>query len=435
MSKIIYSDEDGFKKKLETYILKDRSIEEDIYEKVKQIIDNVKRTGDKALSDYTMKYDQFDLKITDIKVSQEEISNAVKDCDSDLIFALKKAAKRIRDFHDLQTPNNFNHKDKEGVVLGVKWNPLDSVGLYVPGGKASYPSSVLMTAIPAVVAGVSEISMCVPAPKGYLNSSILTAAEIAGVKNIYKIGGAQAIAAMAFGTDTIKPVNKIFGPGNLWVAEAKRQVFGKTGIDMLAGPSEIMVIADDKNNPIWIAFDLLSQAEHDFAAQSILLTDNAEFAKNVENEINKILKTIPRAKISTKSWNNNGLIIVLDDLKKSVDIVNLFAPEHIELAVDNPEELSEGIKNAGAIFLGRYSPEAIGDYVAGPNHVLPTSRTARFSSGLSTIDYMKKTSLIKCDEKSLINIAPSAIAIADSEGLHAHSMSMSLRTKFLKNEK
>ena len=435
MSKIIYSDEDGFKKKLENFILKERSIEEDIYEKVKQIIENVKRAGDKALSDYTEKFDQFNLKISDIKVSQKEISKAIKECDSDLIIALKKAAKRIKDFHDSQTPNNFKYKDKEGVVLGVKWNPLDSVGLYVPGGKASYPSSVLMTAIPAVVAGVSEISMCVPAPKGYLSPSILAASEIAGVKNIYKIGGAQAIAAMAFGTETIKPVNKIFGPGNSWVAEAKRQVFGKTGIDMLAGPSEIMVIADDKNDPIWIANDLLSQAEHDFAAQSILLTDNIEFAKNVEIEINKMLKTLPRAIISTKSWNNNGLIIVLDDLKKSVDIVNLFSPEHIELAVENPEELSEGIKNAGAMFLGRYTPEAIGDYVAGPNHVLPTSRTARFSSGLSTIDYMKKTSLIKCDEKSLMSIAPTAITIANSEGLYAHSMSMSLRTKFLKNEK
>ena len=331
-------------------------------------------------------------------------------------------------------PSDFNFEDKDNVFLGVKWDPLDSVGLYVPGGKASYPSSVLMTAVPAKIAGVKNISMCVPAPKGELNSSVLLAAKIAGVKNIYKIGGAQAIAALAYGTETIRPVNKIFGPGNTWVAEAKRQVFGQVGIDMMAGPSEILVLADKKNNHKWIAADLLSQAEHDVAAQSILITDDISFAKKVEIEINNFLKTMPRSDISKVSWNQNGLILVIKELRDAIDIINYVAPEHLELAIDKPEQYAKKIKNAGAIFMGRFVPEAIGDYVAGPNHVLPTSRTARFSSGLSTIDYMTRTSLIKCSKKSLKNIAPAAIKIAQSEGLYAHALSMSIRTNGLIDE-
>ena len=289
-----------------------------------------------------------------------------------------------------------------------------------------------MTAVPAKIAGVKNISMCVPAPKGILNSSVLLAAKISGVKNIYKIGGAQAIAALTFGTESISSVNKIFGPGNSWVAEAKRQVFGKVGIDMLAGPSEIMVLADNKNNSKWIAADLLSQAEHDVAAQSILITDDLAFA--CWKGINKLLNILPRSDISKVSWNENRLILVVKELKDSIDIINLVAPEHLELAVDGSEKYIKNIKNAGAIFMGRYVPEAIGDYIAGPNHVLPTSRTARFSSGLSTMDYMTRTSLVKCSKKSLKNISSAAIKIAESEGLYAHALSMSIRTNGSKNE-
>lgn len=422
-------------KKLNSFLFKNRLREKNISDKVSEIILNVKNKGDKALVKYTKKYDNYNINNNLLKVSESEINYAIKDCSSDLKKALKIAAKRIGDFHKLQTPEDFKHRDKEGVYLGVKWTPLDSVGLYVPGGKASYPSSVLMTAVPAKIAGVNEISMCVPSPKGYLNSSVLLAAKIAGVNNIYKIGGAQAIAALAFGTETITPVNKIFGPGNSWVAEAKRQVFGKVGIDMLAGPSEIMVLADKKNNPKWIAADLLSQAEHDFAAQSILITNDLNFAKKVEIEIKKLFKILPRSEISQVSWKENGLIIVVKDWKKAIEIINFVAPEHLELAIDKPESISKNVKNAGAIFMGRYVPEAIGDYIAGPNHVLPTSGTAKFSSGLSTVDFMKRTSLVKCNKKSLSSIAPSAIRISKSEGLFAHALSMQIRTKKFKNEK
>jgi len=435
MTKIINLSNGLSEKKLKNILLKNRLSENNISDKVSEIILNVKNKGDKALGKYTKKYDKFNIINNVFKVSESEINLAIKNCSNNLKKALKVAAKRIGDFHKSQIPEDFKHKDKEGVYLGVKWTPLDSVGLYVPGGKASYPSSVLMTAMPAKIAGVNEISMCVPAPKGYLNASVLLAAKIAGVKNIYKIGGAQAIAALAFGTETIKPVNKIFGPGNAWVAEAKRQVFGKVGIDMLAGPSEIMVLADNKNNPKWIAADLLSQAEHDFAAQSILITNNLFFAKKVESEIKNLFKTLPRSEISRVSWNNNGLIILVKDWDQAIRIVNFVAPEHLELAIDKPESLLKKINNAGAIFMGRYVPEAIGDYIAGPNHVLPTSRTAKFSSGLSTVDFMKRTSLVKCSKKSLLNIAPSAIRIAESEGLYAHALSMQIRTNDLKNEK
>ena len=435
MTKILNSNGDLSNKKLKNFLLKNRFKEENISGKVSEIIVNVKNQGNKALVRYTKKYDGYNINNNLLKVSESEINHAIKDCSKDLKKALKSAAKRISDFHKFQIPKDFIFKDKEGVYLGVKWTPLDSVGLYVPGGKASYPSSVLMTAIPAKIAGVNEISMCVPAPKGYLNDSVLLAAKIAGVKNIYKIGGAQAIAAFTFGTETIMPVNKIFGPGNSWVAEAKRQVFGKVGIDMLAGPSEIMVLADNKNNPKWIAADLLSQAEHDFAAQSILITNDLNFAKKVEIEIKILLITLPRSEISRVSWINNGLMVVVKDWKQATKIVNFVAPEHLEIAIDKPEKVLKNIKNAGAVFMGRYVPEAIGDYVAGPNHVLPTSRTAKFSSGLSTIDFMKRTSLVKCSKKSLLNIAPSAIRIAKSEGLYAHALSMQIRTNNLNNEK
>ena len=432
MTKIIRSSISLSNNKLGSYLNKNRQSEMNITEVVKKIIKYVRKNGDKALTKFTKKFDSYN--VDNFKVSDEEIKEAIKSCDSELSKSLKIAAKRIGDFHKLQMPSDFNFEDKDNVFLGVKWDPLDSVGLYVPGGKASYPSSVLMTAVPAKIAGVKNISMCVPAPKGELNSSVLLAAKIAGVKNIYKIGGAQAIAALAYGTETIRPVNKIFGPGNTWVAEAKRQVFGQVGIDMMAGPSEILVLADKKNNHKWIAADLLSQAEHDVAAQSILITDDIFFAKKVELEINNFLKILPRSDISKVSWNQNGLILVIKELRDAIDIINYVAPEHLELAIDKPEQYAKKIKNAGAIFMGRFVPEAIGDYVAGPNHVLPTSRTARFSSGLSTIDYMTRTSLIKCSKKSLKNIAPAAIKIAQSEGLYAHALSMSIRTNGLIDE-
>ncbi len=432
MTKILKFSNKLFSAKLNKFINKDRQKSTNITEKVRKIILDVKNNGDKALAKYTKRFDENN--IEDFKVSDAEMNDALKSCDNELARSLKIAAKRIGEFHKLQMPSDFNYKDKDEVFLGVKWNPLDSVGLYVPGGKASYPSSVLMTAVPAKIAGVKNISMCVPAPKGILNSSVLLAAKISGVKNIYKIGGAQAIAALTFGTESISSVNKIFGPGNSWVAEAKRQVFGKVGIDMLAGPSEIMVLADNKNNSKWIAADLLSQAEHDVAAQSILITDDLAFANNVERDINKLLNILPRSDISKVSWNENGLILVVKELKDSIDIINLVAPEHLELAVDGSEKYIKKIKNAGAIFMGRYVPEAIGDYIAGPNHVLPTSRTARFSSGLSTMDYMTRTSLVKCSKKSLKNISSAAIKIAESEGLYAHALSMSIRTNGSKNE-
>ena len=435
MKKILNSDSKGFSEKLNDYILNNRSTNLDVSEKVKIIIESILSEGDKALSELTFKYDNYDIMKEGICVDKKDIDVAYRECEKELVDAIEKAADRISAFHERQLPNNISYKDDSNVQLSSRWTPLDSVGLYVPGGKASYPSSVIMTAIPAKTAKVPEVSMCVPCPKGYLNPSILVAAKVCGVEKIYKIGGAQAIAAMAYGTNTVKKVNKIFGPGNEWVAEAKRQLFGKVGIDMVAGPSEILVISDNKCDPNWIAADLLSQAEHDTESQSILITDNLDFAKNVENAINSLIKSLKRKEIAEASWNNNGIIIVVENLMHSIDIVNKIAPEHLEISVENPEEIAKKINNAGSIFLGRFVPEAIGDYIAGPNHVLPTARTARFSSGISTIDYMRRTSLIKCDSGALNEIAPSAIKIAENEGLDAHALSMKIRMNNFKNEK
>ena len=435
MKKILNFDSKGFSEKLNDYISNNRSTNLDVSEKVKIILESIICEGDKALSELTFKYDNYDIMKEGICVDKKDIDAAYRECEKELVDAIEKAADRISAFHERQLPNNISYKDDSNVQLASRWTPLDSVGLYVPGGKASYPSSVIMTAIPAKTAKVPEVSMCVPCPKGYLNPSILVAAKVCGVEKIYKIGGAQAIAAMAYGTNTVKKVNKIFGPGNAWVAEAKRQLFGKVGIDMIAGPSEILVISDNKSDPNWIAADLLSQAEHDTESQSILITDNLDFAKNVENAINSLIKSLKRKEIAEASWNNNGIIIVIEDLMHSIDIINKIAPEHLEISVDNPEDIAKKINNAGSIFLGRFVPEAIGDYIAGPNHVLPTARTARFSSGISTIDYMRRTSLIKCDSGALNEIAPSAIKIAENEGLDAHALSMKIRMNNFKNEK
>ncbi|MBM3617676.1 MAG: histidinol dehydrogenase, partial [Alphaproteobacteria bacterium] len=315
----------------------------------------------------------------------------------------------------------------DGVKLGVRWRAVSDVGLYVPGGQASYPSSVLMNAIPAKVAGVPRLVMVVPTPNGDINPAIMEAAELAGVDEIYPIGGAQAVAALAYGTASIKPVHKIVGPGNAFVAEAKRQVFGAVGIDMVAGPSEILVVADSKNHPHWIAADLMSQAEHDQAAQAILITDSEEFAAEVVNAVKKLLEMLPRAAIAGASWEDHGAVIIVPEMHDAIALVNTLAPEHLELAVDHPEAFAEHIHHAGAIFLGRWTPEAIGDYVGGPSHVLPTSRTARFSSALTVTDFMKRSSLIGCTQESLARIAPAAITLAEAEGLQAHGLSVSLR--------
>jgi len=419
---------------LNSFISNNRSTGLDISDQVKRIISNVKENGDQAINELTLKYDNYDIEKNGILVSQDDINNAYDKCDKELIYALELAAERISAFHELQLPKNISYVDNNNVSLSSRWSPLDSVGLYVPGGKASYPSSVLMTAIPAKIAKVPEISMCVPSPNGYLNPSVLVAAKITGIKKIYKIGGAQAISAMTYGSESVKSVNKIFGPGNSWVAEAKRQLFGKVGIDMVAGPSEILVIADSLSNPSWIAADLLSQAEHGVDSQSILITDNIDFANKVEIEINSLIKSLDRAEIAKASWDNNGLIIIVKNWKQSIEIANQIAPEHLEISMDDPEIISDNINNAGSIFMGRYVPEAIGDYIAGPNHVLPTASTARFSSGISTLDYMRRTSLIKCDLNSLSSIAPSAIKIAKNEGLGAHALSMEIRIKNIKNE-
>ena len=434
MKKILNFSSKNFSKILNSYILNNRNTNLDLSEKVKKIVNSIIDEGDKALSELTFKYDNYNIEKEGISVDEKDINNAYKECNKELVIALEKAAQRISDFHEKQIPNNISYTDDNNVELASRWTPLDSVGLYVPGGKASYPSSVIMTAIPAKIAKVPEVSMCVPSPKGYLNPSVLVAAKICGVGNIYKIGGAQAIAAMAYGTNTIKRVNKIFGPGNAWVAEAKRQLFGKVGIDMVAGPSEILVISDDKSNPNWIATDLLSQAEHDTESQSILITDNIEFAIKVESAVDSLIESLDRKDIAKASWSKNGIIIVLESLEHSIEIVNKIAPEHLEISTDNPELIAEKINNAGSIFLGRFVPEAIGDYIAGPNHVLPTARTARFSSGISTLDYMRRTSLIKCDLEALTEIAPSAIKIAENEGLEAHALSMKIRMCDFKNE-
>jgi len=409
------------------------SLREDQSEKVsdvvKAIIADVAEYGDNALINHTRKFDRFDCTAATLQVTQEEIAQAVSLCSPELMKSLKVAAARIKSYSEKQLPKDLDYTDAEGVRLGHRWTPLDAVGLYVPGGTAVYPSSVLMNAVPAKVAGVKSLIITMPAREGKLHPSLLAAAHIAGVDAIYKVGGAQAIAAMAFGTQTIDPVDKIVGPGNAYVAEAKRQVFGKVGIDMIAGPSEILVIADNKNDPKWIAADLLSQAEHDALSQAVLITDDKNFADAVEKEIAAMLATLPRREIAEKSWNDHGATILVKNWQEACDLSNAIAPEHLELAVENPEALLPQVKHAGAIFLGRFTPEAIGDYVAGPSHVLPTSRTARFSSGLSVFDFLKRTSIIGCTEASLKKISPYAETLADAEGLAAHALSLTSRKK------
>jgi histidinol dehydrogenase len=395
---------------------------------VAEIIADVRARGDEALLEYTQKFDKFTATLKNIVVSQAEIAKAVETCAPELLEALKTAAARIADYSKRQLPADLDYVDEGGTRLGHRWTAIDAVGLYVPGGTAFYPSSVLMNAVPAKVAGATRLVMVVPSPNGILNPALLVAAHVAGVDEIYKIGGAQAVAALAYGTKTIAPVDKIVGPGNAYVAEAKRQVFGKVGIDMIAGPSEILVLADAKNNPAWIAADLLSQAEHDTLSQSILITDSADFADKVIAEVTSTLETLPRREIASKSWADFGAVIVVKNWSEALEIANKIAPEHIELAVENPDALLPKIRHAGAVFLGRHTPEAIGDYIAGPSHVLPTSRTARFSSGLSVFDFLKRSSIIGCTADSLSKLSQSAQILAETEGLHAHKLSIFVRS-------
>lgn len=417
-----------FEASFQALLAEKRETSDDVNAAVSAIIVDVRARGDAALIELTKKFDRTTVSTKTMRVSEAEIADAVSAIDSDLMAALKTAADRIGAFHKRQLPENIDYTDEAGVRLGLRWGPVQAVGLYVPGGTAAYPSSVLMNAIPATVAGVSRRVMVVPTPDGTLNPLVLAAASVAGVTEIYRIGGAQAVAALAFGTETISPVDKIVGPGNAYVAAAKRQVFGTVGIDMIAGPSEILVVADGDNDPSWIAADLLSQAEHDTAAQSILITNDGAFADAVETAVEARLKTLPRADIAGKSWADFGAIIVVGSFDKAVALIDRIAPEHLELAVEDPDGLAAKVTNAGAIFLGRFTPEAIGDYVAGPNHVLPTARSARFSSGLGVLDFMKRSSLIGCDADALGRIGPAAVKLAEAEGLDAHALSVAIRT-------
>jgi histidinol dehydrogenase len=404
-----------------------RESAEDVNDTVAGIIAKVRDEGDRALIELTLRYDRVDLNEAGIRISQEEIDRAASSIDVDTKGALKFAHDRILDHHNRQRPKDDRYKDAEGVELGHRWTSVESAGLYVPGGTASYPSSVLMNAVPAKVAGVPRVVMVVPAPDGKLNPLVLAAAELAGVTEIYRVGGAQAIAALAYGTETIAPVAKIVGPGNAFVAAAKRQVYGKVGIDMVAGPSEVVVIADGDNDPSWIASDLLAQAEHDAAAQSILITDDEDFAREVAAAVEAQLATLPRADTARRSWEDFGAVVVVDGLDQAIALADRLAPEHLEIATGEPERLASQIRNAGAIFLGRYTPEVIGDYVAGPNHVLPTARSARFASGLGVLDFMKRTSILKLDIESLNALSAEAMALARAEGLEAHRRSVAIR--------
>lgn len=404
-----------------------RGNDDDVRADVSSIINQLRTKGDTALIELTQKFDGFDLATEGWVIGIEQCQEALETLDPELRAALELAAQRIAAYHEAQKPEDRDYRDEDNIRLGAKWSAVDAAGIYVPGGRAAYPSSVLMNAIPAKVAGVERLVMVTPTPNGEVNKTVLAAAAIAGVDEIYRIGGAQAIAALAYGTDIIAPVDVITGPGNAWVAEAKRQVYGTVGIDMVAGPSEIVVVADNENDPSWIAADLLSQAEHDPTSQSILFTDDADFADKVSDEVDALIAKLATGETAEASWRDHGAIIICETLDDAMPLVNKLAAEHVELAVDNPDDLFAKIKHAGSVFLGRHTPEAIGDYIAGPNHVLPTGRRARFASGLSVLDYMKRTSFIAMDENNFAAIGPSAVRLAEAEGLPAHAESVRKR--------
>jgi histidinol dehydrogenase len=416
-----------FTERFGTFLAAKREVSEDVEKAVRPIIGDVVARGDRALIALSKIFDHVDLDAIGLRVPQGEIEAAIAACNPVAFGALKLARDRIEAYHRRQVPRDDRFTDPLGVELGSRWTAIAAVGLYVPGGTAAYPSSVLMNAVPAKVAGVVRLVMVVPAPKGQLNPLVLAAAKLAGVDEVYRVGGAQAIAALAYGTQSIRPVDKIVGPGNAFVAAAKRLVFGKVGIDMIAGPSEVLILADKDAHPDWIAADLLAQAEHDTVAQSILMTDDPRLADEVEQAVAAQLATLPRSVVASTSWRDYGAIFLVRNLREAVSLVDAVAPEHLEIIAADAEALAAEIRNAGAIFLGPYTPEAIGDYVGGPNHVLPTARSARFSSGLGVLDFMKRTSILKCGPQQLAKLGPAAIALGEAEGLQAHARSVGLR--------
>lgn len=419
------SDHD-FEARFQEFLSLKREVSVDVDAAVAEIIDEVRARGHQAVAAFTARFDQLDVSET-ARFSEQEIQAAVEAVDAEDRQALEIAIARVQSFHERQRPADEGYTDEVGVELGWRWTSVSAAGIYVPGGQAAYPSSVYMNAIPARVAGVPRIAMCVPTPNGEVNKLVLTAAHLCGVTEVYRIGGAQAVAALAYGTEDIAPVDKIVGPGNAYVAAAKRRVFGQVGIDMIAGPSEILVVADRHNDPAWIAADLLSQAEHDADAQSILITDHAGFAKDVADAVDSQLKTLPRAEIAGASWTNNGGIILVDDVNACEALVDRLAPEHLEIATEDPKALFGKIRNAGSAFLGRFTPEPMGDYIAGPNHVLPTARAARYASGLGVLDFMKRTTFLGLTPDALTKLGGPARRLAEAEGLSAHARSIAIR--------
>ncbi len=427
MPQFLNTSDADFEQRFRALLGAKREESEDVNAVVADILADVREHGDAAVVEYTKKFDRFALEPEAMHIGDDEVAEARARCPDDIYAALELAHSRIKDYHNRQVPSESRYTDESGVELGHRWTPVEAAGLYVPGGTAAYPSSVLMNAVPAKAAGVERLVMVVPTPDGVTNDQVLAAAAIAGIDEIYRIGGAQAIGALAYGTETIAPVAKIVGPGNAFVAAAKRQVFGTVGIDMIAGPSEVLILADGGNSADWIAADLLAQAEHDVSAQSILITDSPEFAKHVCTAVDGQLKTLPRSEIAGKSWQDNGVVIVAAALLDTVPLVNRLAPEHLEISAENETELAAAVRNAGAIFLGPHTPEAIGDYVGGPNHVLPTARSARFSSGLNVLDFMKRTSILRCDAEALREVGPAAVTLGRAEGLEAHARSVAMR--------
>lgn len=427
MPQYLNTTEPDFETRFRALLSMKREDAPDVNAAVAEIIADVRDRGDAAVIELTEKFDRVSLTPETLEVSEAEIENAMGQVTEREFSALTLASERIRAYHERQLPRDEKWTDPTGAMLGWRWTPISAAGLYVPGGLASYPSSVLMNAIPATVAGVERLAMVVPTPGGEVNPLVLAAARLAGVDKVYRIGGAQAVAALAYGTETIRPVDKITGPGNAYVAAAKRQVFGKVGIDMIAGPSEILVIADSDNDPDWIAIDLLSQAEHDESAQSILITTDEAFGVAVGQAVEKRLETLERRKIAGASWRDYGAIITVSNLGEAAALTDDIAPEHLEICVANAGALADNISHAGAIFLGAWTPEAIGDYIGGPNHVLPTARSARFSSGLSVLDFMKRTTIAQMTPGALGEIGPAAEALAESESLQAHGLSVRAR--------